>query len=437
MNLIGSTLGGCKIAKVIGQGGMSVVYRAYQPALERWVAVKVLELSATDSTKPLRRFRREARAIANLRHPNILTVYDYGEEDGLAYIVMEYVAGGSLAKRLAKQAGRPLDWPTAAKLIIPVARALAFAHSQGIIHRDVKPANVLLGHNDWPLLADFGLVKVSQPRRKLTRPGVSLGTPLYTAPEQVLGEPVDQRADIYSLGMMLYEMLTGQHPFAHNTPGEALMKRLSKLPPMPRLLHADIPVHVETALMRALALQPEERYASMEDLIVALEADRPPSGTEPRWGSCPTCGKITNLGKSFCSQCGAPLAPRRPATPEPVATTRLTQAQPLPVGPRLMIPGTGGILPLPPQPEVVVGRSDPFSPVQPDVDLMPFGGKRSGVSRNHARLIRKGPEWQVEDLGSTNGTFVNEQPVRPGQTVSLHDGDALRCGQMVLIFYAS
>jgi serine/threonine-protein kinase len=206
-SLIDRTLGGYNLTEELGMGGMATVYKAYQPRLERSVAMKVLDPAfITDDSDVLARFRREAKAIAALRHPNILTVYDYGEEEGLAYIVMEYVEGGTLKDRLE---GEPFEPQRAVGLSIGVGRALAFGHDQGIIHRDVKPANILLPREDWPLLADFGLVKLQQARRALTQAGMILGTPDYTSPEQALGEAADHRADIYALGVVLYEMITG------------------------------------------------------------------------------------------------------------------------------------------------------------------------------------------------------------------------------------
>jgi serine/threonine protein kinase len=193
-NLIGTTIGSYNLVEEIGRGGMAIVYKAYQPKLDRWVAVKVLDPAYTNNNfETLARFRKEAKAIAGVRHPNILTIHDYGEEDGLEYIVTEYVEGGTLKDQLT---GTPFDWKRAVALVIGVGQALATAHSHGIIHRDVKPANVLLPRENWPLLADFGLAKIKEDRQALTEPGTTLGTPTYTSPEQALGEPIDQRADI-------------------------------------------------------------------------------------------------------------------------------------------------------------------------------------------------------------------------------------------------
>ncbi len=400
----GQTIGGYQIAERIGQGGMAEVYRAYQPQLERWVAVKILRPTEASDEEFLARFRREARAIAALRHPNILTVYDYGEEGGIAYIVMEYVAGGTLKARLSSR--RLLEWPEAAMLVIPVGRALAYAHSQGIVHRDIKPANVLLARPDWPLLADFGLVKLLGRQRGITRPGASIGTPAYFSPEQAIGEDVDHRSDIYGLGILLYELLTGRVPFEADSPIEMLLRRLREPPPSPRRLNPRVSPQLEAVIMRALARDPQARYQTMEALVDDLLR-------VPGAGQVPVSSQPGALGG---------------------ATTRLAVPSPF-TGPRLVVTGTNAVLPLPQKDEVLIGRADPLVVLPPDVDLGLHGGGLAGVSRSHARLIRCPEGWLLEDMHSTNGTFLNGQRVLPGEPVRLRSSDLIRCGQLTLIFY--
>lgn len=259
--LIDTELAGCRIVEEIGRGGMAVVYRAHQAKLERWVAIKVLRPDLLAVEEFLTRFRREAKAVAALRHPNILTIYDYGEERGLAYIVMEYVTGDTLKNRLT---GQPWDWLEAVSLILPLGQALAFAHSRGIVHRDIKPANILLARDDWPLLSDFGLAKLLEAQQTLTQPGVGLGTPLYTAPEQMLGEQVDHRADVYALAMLLYEMTTGRLPFEADTPIKLMIERLQRPPMPPRQINPALPARLEKILLKALEQKPADRFGEME-----------------------------------------------------------------------------------------------------------------------------------------------------------------------------
>ncbi len=384
---------------------MAVVYRAYQPHLERWVAVKILRASgADDRAEFLRRFRQEARAIAALRHPNILTIYDYGEVQGTAYIVMEYVPGGSLKARLT---GQPIPWPEVAGWIIPVGQALAYAHAQGIVHRDVKPANILLARPDWPLLADFGLVKLLGRPEGITRPGVSIGTPAYLSPEQVTGESVDHRSDIYSLGVMLYELLTGRLPFYAATPVEVMFRRLQEPPLPPRHFCPSLSPTLEAIILRALARNPSDRYPTMQAMVDDLLYFSRAQGTTPPVPS--------------------PLA-------EKGTTIRLERSRAV-TGPRLCVLETGATIPLPPAPDIVLGRSTSMSVSLPDVDLEPYGAGMAGISRRHARLLCRPDGWFLEDLQSTNGTFLNENRLPPGQPVPLSHGDLIRLGQLTMVFY--
>lgn len=401
MSMIGRTVGTYQIESEVGRGNMATVYRARQLKLDRWVAVKIVRSNDADF---LRRFHREARAIAALRHPNILTIHNYGEDDGLPYIVMEYVDGGTLENILT---GVPMSWPSAAKYIIPIGRALAYAHSQGIIHRDIKPANILMPGPDWPLLADFGLVKMLGDQSKVTRPGVILGTPAYFAPEQILGQGGDHFSDIYSLGIVLYELLTGSPPMMSKSPIEIMQRRVSELPPLPSHINRDITPQLETFMMRALERDPKRRYQTMEMFINDLA-----------WLPGAT-GRMDT------------------STPQPAKATVTLDQQSVPiVGARLMIMGTGALIPLPQQISIVIGRADVHSSLPPTIDLNPHGGQSAGVSRYHAQLRQIDGQWFVEDLNSTNGTFVNEAVVVSGQPVPLKHGDQIRCSRLTLVFYA-
>jgi len=404
-NWSGQTIGNYQIAEEIGQGGMAVVCRAYQPQLERWVAIKILQATEARGQEFLARFRREARAIAALRHPNILTIYDYGEERGIAYIVMEYVPGGTLKTHLT---GQPMEWPDVATLVIPMGRALAYAHSQGIVHRDVKPANILLPRPKWPLLADFGLVKLVGHQRGITRPGVSIGTPAYFSPEQAAGDEVDHRSDIYGLGIVLYELLTGRLPFEDDSPFEMMLRRLREPPVPPRRLNPRITPQLEAVILQALARDPAARHPTMEALVNDLS--RVPGAT------------------------GRPLAPPSQAAAPASATARLGALSPT-AGPRLVVTGTGATLILPHQGKALIGRAGAHVTPQPDVDLGPHGGSQAGVSRRHAQLLYGPDGWLLDDLNSTNGTFLNSMPVLPGQPVRVCTGDIIRCGQLTLLFY--
>jgi serine/threonine protein kinase len=270
-NLVGKSLNQYRIVAQIGRGGMATVYKAYQPGLDRYVAVKVLPPYYAEEPGFRERFTQEARAVARLRHPNILTVHDFGEVAGMTYIVMEFVEGGTLKGRLE----RPLAMDAAIDLAIQVGQALDCAHGEGIIHRDVKPANVLLPRKQWALLSDFGIAKIVQSTLGLTKTGVGIGTPEYMSPEQGQGLAIDGRSDIYSLGVVLYEMITGRVPFSADTPFAVVMKHVSQALPLPTQVDPDIPERLERVILKAMAKQPGERFQTAAEMVRALQVARP------------------------------------------------------------------------------------------------------------------------------------------------------------------
>src|SRR3954469_23175106 len=214
--LRGQQLGPYQLEDLLGRGGMAVVYKALQPALRRYVAVKVLPAYFVHAEGFLARFRQEAEMVAHLEHPNILPIYDFGQEGEVPYIVMPLVSGGTLRQWLSE--GPTLD--RALRVFSHLLSALDYAHTRqpSIVHRDLKPSNVLMSHGDWPLLTDFGIAKIVEPSMQLTRTGMMVGTPKYMAPEQSEGRGVDHRADVYAMGIILFEILTGHVPFQGQTP---------------------------------------------------------------------------------------------------------------------------------------------------------------------------------------------------------------------------
>jgi hypothetical protein len=262
----GTRLGAYVVQEFIGQGAMGVVYRAYHAELERVAAVKVLQGLATDGDSSAR-FRREAQAIAHMRHPNVLNVFDFGEFQGTPYMIVEYVEGGSLSARLKRS---PIDQDSALRYLQGIGEALDYAHSHGIVHRDVKPANVLLGPEDAPILADFGLVKLMESSSIASLTGVTTGTPAYMAPEQVSGKHVGPAADRYAFAVMAYEMLTGEFPFQEEGVLEVLYAHVHKAPPPPSTRNENVGPRADDVILRGMAKDPNARWESCEAFVAAL-----------------------------------------------------------------------------------------------------------------------------------------------------------------------
>ena len=258
-----------EVEDLLGSGGMSSVFRAFDTGLERRVALKVLHEHFSDDPEYVERFRREAQAIARLSHPNIVTVIDRGEYEGRQFIVFEHVAGENL-KELVEREG-PLAVPQALALTHQVARGLAFAHEHGIVHRDVKPQNVLVNDDGAVKVTDFGIARSLERDEGLTMTGTLLGTSDYIAPEQARGEPVDERSDQYSLGVLLYELLTGCVPYEGENFMTVAVKHLRDPVPSLRGARPDVSPRVEAVVRRAMAKRPEDRFPSTEALIAALE----------------------------------------------------------------------------------------------------------------------------------------------------------------------
>jgi hypothetical protein len=250
----------------IGRGGMATVYHAYDPRFEREVALKVLPREMLHDLQFRTRFEREAKTIAMLEHPAIVPVYDFGEEDGQPYFVMRYMTGGSLSDRMKKG---PMTVQEVAHLISQIAPALDDAHSKGIIHRDLKPGNILFDQFNEPYISDFGIAKLSASQANVTGSAI-VGTPAYMSPEQAQGESIDGRSDIYGLGVILFELLTGQQPYHGDTPMSVVVKQITD--PVPHILDvkADLPPDIEIIIERAMAKDRNERFQDVKSLANAL-----------------------------------------------------------------------------------------------------------------------------------------------------------------------
>jgi eukaryotic-like serine/threonine-protein kinase len=289
-------IGRYHIRAELGRGGMATVYHAFDPEFEREVALKMLPREFLHDPDFRARFKREARIIASLEHAAIVPVYDYGEDDGQPFIVMRLMAGGSLADRLLKD---PLTLPEASRLFTRIAAALDDAHSRGVIHRDLKPGNILFDRQGEPYISDFGIAKLSESSGSFTGSGRFIGTPAYMSPEQARGErSLDGRSDIYALGAILYEMLTGKMPYDADTPMGIALKHITDPVPRIRDVKPDLPAGCEEVISRAMAKERSGRYATASEMAQAL--------SETVSGLRPATGKYTPEAAS------APPARRRP-----------------------------------------------------------------------------------------------------------------------------
>ncbi|MCB0191843.1 MAG: protein kinase [Anaerolineae bacterium] len=338
--LIGRTLGNYQIVEQIGQGGMATVYKAFQFTIDRYVAVKVLPSQFARDPNFVKRFEYEAKAIATLEHPHILPVHDFGADGDLYYMVMRYVEGGTLSDLM----GQPLPYERIVQYVGDVARALDYAHRQGVVHRDIKPSNMLIDQHGEILLTDFGIAKIMEGANatQLTATGNIIGTPAYMAPEQAQGAKVDGRSDIYSLGVVLYELLTGQPPYQAETPFAIALKHISEPLPPPRKIKSDIPEAFEQVVLKSMAKEPEHRFATAaqmaEALQAALKASESPSATPLPFISTIPDEEATQLGQLPLDKRSGTEAVRSPSQTQAEASAKPANNA------RVMMVVGGGIL---------------------------------------------------------------------------------------------
>ena len=281
-DLTGTTLGSYRVLSMVGRGGMAVVYKGYQASLDRYVAIKVMSRLLAGNDEFLDRFQREASSVAQLRHQNVVQMYDFGLQEEISYMVMEFIEGETLKQRLSdyRQLRERMDMAEVVKIVRDIAAALDYAHAHGIVHRDVKPANIMLRREERlaqltgsipfsAVLTDFGVARMLE-GVQLTNTGVTIGTPDYMSPEQAQGHPAEAASDIYALGIILYEILTGELPFTADTPIAVLLQHMQADPPSITMKVPELPVALEPVLMRALTKDPTNRFATASHLADAL-----------------------------------------------------------------------------------------------------------------------------------------------------------------------
>ncbi|HRN52975.1 MAG TPA: serine/threonine-protein kinase, partial [Gemmatimonadaceae bacterium] len=262
-----ATLGRYDIYAELGQGGMATVFLALDLALDRKVAIKVLDPSLAISEENIERFRREAKVAASLNHPNIIGIHAVGDDPELAYFVMKYIEGRALDSVVREGGSQSVAFVKG--VVVAAGKALHYAHQRGVVHRDVKPANFMLDKEGWLIVTDFGIAKRDD-AHGLTLTGSIIGTPYYMAPEQFQGLPVTAAADQYALGVVAYELLTGRQPYAGATIGEVMKGHLFDPIPDVRVLRPDVPEQMEAAITKMLAKEPDERFASLEEAVAAF-----------------------------------------------------------------------------------------------------------------------------------------------------------------------
>ncbi|MCB8952381.1 MAG: protein kinase [Ardenticatenales bacterium] len=433
-NLVGKQIERYRIDALLGQGGMGAVYLAYDLNLTRLVSLKVMHEHLGREPEFRQRFWKEAQVAARLDHAAIVRVYDFGSYQELLYLVMAYVPGLSLraALRQAQEQAQWIDLREGLWVLAQVADALDYAHRQGVVHRDIKPDNVLLQplerseRAEEPpiraLVADFGLAKILEGDFS-TQSGTMLGTLSYMAPEHILGEAVDGRADLYAVGVMLYEMATGRLPFQIKSPTDAVVKHLRETPPPPQTVRPDLPAPVAALISRAIARDPLARYQTGAELAAALrQLARERDGLD-------VAAPPTAVGPMLSLTASVRLSASRQMPPEPPPTL-------LPESPVSPLPGERLVVECSDQPAQTIPLTQAALTVgRAEQNQIVLAG--NGISRMHVRLERTDAGWHVTDLGSTNGTRLGEEPLDPHNPHPWPPGVPLRLGPCTLRWFAS
>jgi eukaryotic-like serine/threonine-protein kinase len=330
-----------RIEKLLGKGGMGAVFLAHDLTLEREVAIKVLPPDVAQDEQVVRRFQQEAKTAARLDHPNIIPIYRVESEGGLNYFVMKYISGTSLEDLLEKK--EPLPVPEIQRILWEAACAIGHAHQRGVVHRDVKPANIMFDHDGRVMLTDFGISKALQAATGFTATGMIIGTPHYMAPEQGKGAPVDGRADQYSLGVVGYRMITAELPFSGDSVHTIIYKHIYEAPPLASAKRPGIPGSLTMAISRALSKEPDQRFATMEEFATAVWPEQPVA--PPVKGRSASRPRPRAAADAPTEITGAPTTPLSRANPAPKRRSRV----PAVVGLIVVAAGVGGY--------VILGRT--------------------------------------------------------------------------------
>ncbi|MEZ4868489.1 MAG: protein kinase [Caldilineaceae bacterium] len=421
--LIGQTFGNCKIERLLGQGGMGAVYLARHVKLQTPRAIKIMHPQFAGQPDFRQRFLQEARTADKLDHPGIVKVWDFDEARGYLYIVMEFIPGGNLQQFLEKlyQQRQWMPLPEALYLVRQVGLALDYAHRQGVLHRDIKPANIMLKVDPqqpkrWqPVITDLGLAKLREGGLS-TQADVTLGTPAYMSPEQAQGYEVDARSDVYSLGILLYELAVGQRPFPIKSLTEAIRYHTREQPPQPRALRPDLPEALERVILQAIAKEPARRFpstAALAQALTTLPRENMPKSL-PHTAPAGAMSLVTQVQASIVEQRGASVLrdfPRLTA----IERAAVDQIQ-------IMAPNGDTQLATVRTGRLTVGRDS-----RNDIVL-----RDSKVSRQHLQIEYDGYHYSVTDLRSANGVFLDQQQLQPGVATRWPMDKALQVGKHYL-----
>ncbi|MGD8458118.1 MAG: FHA domain-containing serine/threonine-protein kinase [Anaerolineales bacterium] len=409
---IGKKIGAYEILDFLGNGAMAHVYKARHSQLNRFVALKLLHNRYTSDPDFVQQFTEEAQNLAQLRHPNIVQIYDADISGEYPYLAMEFIDGLTLKLIIKgyREKFTRVSLVRSLRIIYSIGLALSYAHQRGVIHRDVKPSNVLFENSGRVVLADFGLARLLS-HKKESETGMIIGTPAYMSPEQALGQTCGPSSDLYSLAVISYELLTGEVPFIEDNPLAIAMKHVSEAPVPPRSIVPEIPVEVEKVVIRSMAKNPNERYSTINEFLHDLTKVRLRIKTARL-----ATASLTSL-KDAGGDVKSWTAPARPKDQDGANVC-------------IHFVDTGQIMNLEMQKEYTIGRKHKSQSVIPDIDLSLFNAYDWGISRLHASIIARPDSVSISDIGSSNGTWVDGKRLPPNQPAQLKHGDIFYLGKL-------
>lgn len=409
--IIGATIGKYQLTEFLGEGAVAKVYKAYHPDLRRNASMKILHPRLLKDSEFVSSFKEEASNLARLKHPNIVQIYDASITSKFPYFVMEYIQGRSLRQYMTefKQKQTRIPITTSLRIVYSIGLALAFAHKNNVIHRDVKPSNILLEDSGRVVLTDFGLARLTgQP--DLTPESLPVGTPAYAAPEQALGSAPEARSDLYSLGIIFFEMLTGFQPNRATDSLQTTINHITRDIPSPLDYFPELPEEVADIVVKATRRNINERYASVDEFLNELTKVR----IKIKTTKLPTASlKDLQISSDQVSSWAAPDLQDNPG-----------------VVVSLHFVDTGQVINLDLNREYLIGRQHKSQPIIPDIDLTPFNAYEWGISRLHASLAVRQDQITIADLGSSNGTWHAGKRLPSDEPYELHHGDVIHLGKL-------